>query len=68
MAGMSDTSAIVNLMRHAADRLAEHDPMDILTPGCRIEHRDAAVAAATAIAYAEAILRTVAAALTEEPK
>jgi hypothetical protein len=67
MASMSDTRAIVNLMRHAADRLAEEDPIEIIPPGSRTEYRDRAVAAATAMAYAEAILRTVAAALTEEP-
>ena len=62
---MADTAAIVNLMRHAADRLAEEDVHEIVPPGSRIEYRQRAISASTAMAYAEAILRTVAAVLDD---
>jgi len=62
---MADTAAIVRLMTHAADRLAEEEPHDIVPPGARIDYRERAVSAAAAMTYAEAILRTVAAVLSE---
>lgn len=62
---MADTAAIVRLMKHAANRLAEEDAQQIASLGTRSERTDQAASAAMAMAYAEAILRTVAAALDE---
>jgi hypothetical protein len=62
---MADTTAIVNLMRHAAERLAEEDIPEIAAAISGTERRERAGSAAIAAAYAEAILRTVAAALDE---
>lgn len=63
---MADSAAIVRLMKHAADRLAEEDVHEIVPPGSRMEYRERAISAGTAMAYAEAILRTVAAVLDAE--
>lgn len=62
---MADSAAIVRLMKHAADRLAEEDVHEILSPGASVDRGYRAASAAMAMAYAEAILRTVAAVLDE---
>lgn len=65
---MADTAAIVRLMRHAADRLAEEDVSEIAMGDTRLERQEGATSAAAAMVYAEAILRTVAAALDDNPE
>lgn len=67
---MADGAEIVRLMRHAADRLDEEDPIKILPENFRSfsDGRavlDRAVSMSAAVAYATAILRTVAAVLDE---
>lgn len=62
---MADSAEIVRLMRHAADRLAEEDVHEIVSPGAGVERSARAASAAMAMAYAEAILRTVAAVLSD---
>jgi hypothetical protein len=62
---MADTAAIVNLMRHAADRLAVEDTGELYLSGARAEHRERVASVGMAMTYAEAILRTVAAVLDE---
>lgn len=66
---MADTTKIVNLMMHAADRLGEENAElpDLLPAGASSERRDQAASLGAALAYAEAVLRTVAAALDEGP-
>jgi hypothetical protein len=62
---MASSAEIVRLMRHAADRLAEEDAHEIVSPGASVDRRERASSAAVAMAYAEAILRTVAAVLED---
>jgi hypothetical protein len=62
---MASSAEIVRLMRHAADRLAEEDAHEIVSPGASPERRAWASSAAVAMTYAEAILRTVAAVLED---
>jgi len=65
---MADGAAIVRLMKHAADRLAEEDVYEIASLGTRAERADQAASVGMTMTYAEAILRTVAAALDETPE
>ncbi len=62
---MADTSEIVRLMRHAADRLAEEDVWEILPPGAGGDYREHAITAHAAVVYAEAVLRMVAAVVSD---
>ena len=62
---MADTAAIVRLMNHAADRLAEETIDDLLPSGASAERHERVTSVAVAMAYAAGILRTVAATITE---
>lgn len=62
---MADAEALVRLMRHAADRLSQEDPSTIPDGNTGQERAERAASVAVAMAYAEAILRTVAEVMTD---
>jgi len=62
---MANTEALVRLMRHAAQRLREEDIRAIANASNRIDRIELATSTMIAVAYAEAILSTVAEIMTD---